>query len=285
MILMKGHGKKIESHGAVLVVAMGTTRKEGRLVVEKCMKLAREAYPKAEVEFSFNYEAVRLVLKESGEEVSGPLAAMTKLLDKGHSQIVVLPIYLTPGMGYHELYRIISSLNDLAGAHGAIGFDGILVARPLLMRTEDYFEVAEAVNGIYGKSLSDDEVLILVAPTSEGGADTSLCQMQMVMDDVCKSGKVVIGGVGGYPGVEKITRRLEHMNAKKVRLAPFALVSGIHASLEIAGETNPDSWKKALESKGYAVSVDDKALGEYDEIIGIFAGRLKDAASSHGFLK
>ncbi|MBN2734064.1 MAG: sirohydrochlorin cobaltochelatase [Methanomicrobiaceae archaeon] len=282
---MKGHGNKLESHGAVLVVAMGTTRKEGREVVEKCMELAKQAYPKAEVDFAFNYEAVRLVLKEGGEEVLSPLAAMTRLLDKGHSQVVVLPIYLTPGMGYHELYRIISSLNDLAGAHGAVGFDGILVARPLLMRTEDYFEVAEAVNGIYRKSLSDDEVLILVAPTSEGGADTSLCQMQMVMDDVCQSGKVVIGGFGGYPGVDKVVRRLGHMSAKKVRLAPFALVSGIHASLEISGDTNPDSWKKALESKGYAVSVDEKALGEYDEIVNIFVGRLKDAAGSHGFLK
>lgn len=40
-----------------------------------------------------------------------------------------------------------------------------------------------------------------------------------------------------------------------------------------------------MESEDYEVSVDEKALGEYDEIIRIFAGRLKDAAESHGFLK
>jgi sirohydrochlorin cobaltochelatase len=282
---MKGHGTKPESHGAVLVVAMGTTQKEGRSVVEKCMDLAKKTYPKAEVDFAFNYEAVRLVLKENGEEVLSPLAAMTRLLDKGHSQVVVQPLYLTPGMGYHELYRIISSLNDLAGAHGAVGFDGILVAKPLLMATEDYFEVADAINSVYGKTISDDEALVLVAPTSEGGADTSLCQMKMVMDDICKTGKIVIGAVGGYPGVERAVKRLGHVGAKKVRLVPLALVPGIHAWLEISGESNPDSWKKALESEGYKVTVDEKALGEYDEITNIFAGRLKAAADSHGFLK
>jgi len=282
---MTGHGNKPESHGAVLIVAMGTTQKEGRAVVDKSIELVKKSYPKVDVDFAFNYEAVRLVLKENGEEILSPLAAMTRLLDKGHSQIVVQPLYLTPGMGYHELYRIISSLNDLAGAHGAIGFEGILVAKPLLMNTEDYFEVAETIDAIYGDSLAEDEALVLVAPSSEGGADTSLCQLQMVMDDTCKSGKIVIGAVGGYPGVERAAKRLGHIGAKKARLVPLSLVPGIHAWLEISGESNPDSWKKALESKGYLVNVDDKALGEYDEIVSIFAGRLKAAANSHGFLK
>ncbi|ADN36987.1 anaerobic cobalt chelatase [Methanolacinia petrolearia DSM 11571] len=282
---MKGHGNKPESHGAVLVVAMGTTQEEGRAVVDRCIELVKKTYPKADVEFAFNYEAVRLVLKENGEEVLSPLAAMTRLLDKGHSQVVVQPLYLTPGMGYHELYRIIVALNDLAGAHGAIGFDGILISRPLLMNTEDYFEVAEIIDGIYAGSLAEDEALVLVTPTSEGGADTSLCQMQMVMDDICKSGKIVIGAVGGYPGVERAVKRLGHVGAKKVRLVPFSLVPGIHAWIETSGESNPDSWKKALESEGYQVTVDEKALGEHEEIISVFAGRLKDAVGSHGFLK
>ncbi|WP_209690218.1 sirohydrochlorin cobaltochelatase [Methanomicrobium sp. W14] len=282
---MKGHGNKPESHGAVLVVAMGTTRRDGRHVVEKCMELAKKAYPKAEVDFAFNSETVRLVLKEGGEDVLSPLAAMTRLLDKGHSQIVVLPVYLTPGANYHELYRIITSLNDLAGAHGAIGFDGILVARPLLMKTRDYFETAEAINTIYGKSLAGDEAAVLVAPTSEGGSDTALCQLQMVSDDVCRTGKIIIGAVGGYPGIEKTEKRLEHIGAKKVTLIPLSIVSGIHASIEISGDQNPDSWKKALEAKGFIVSADEKSLGEHNEIINLFSERLQDAAKSHGFLK
>lgn len=282
---MKGHGNKPESHGAVLVVAMGTTHKEGRAVVDRCVELVKRTYPKADVDFAFNYEAVRLVLKENGEEVLSPLAAMTRLLDKGHTQIVVQPIYLTPGMGYHELYGIISSLNNLAGAHGAIGFEGILISRPLLMNTEDYFEVADTINTIYGKSLGDDEALVLVAPTSEGGADTSLCQMQMVMDDICQTGKIIIGAVGGYPGVERAVKRLGHLGADKVRLVALSLVPGIHAWMEISGVSNPDSWQKALESEGYTVTVDDKAIGEYVEITNIFAGRLKETAGSHSFLK
>lgn len=74
--------------------------------------------------------------------------------------------------------------------------------------------------------------------------------MQMAIDDFCQSGKIAMRGVGGYPGVERVAKRLSHIGAKKVRLVPLSIVSGIHAWLEISGDSNPDSWKKALETKG-----------------------------------
>lgn len=282
---MKGHGKKPENHGAILVVAMGTTQKEGRAVIDNLMELIRKDYPKAEVEVAFNYEAVRLVLRENGEEVSGPLAAMTRLLDKGHTQVVVQPLYLTPGGEFHNLYSIITSINDLAGTHGAIGFEGVLISGPLLMNPEDYFEVAEVISRIYGDSLAEEEALLLVAPTSEGDGDPSLCQMQMVMDDICPAGNIVIGAVGGYPGIGKAIARLRHIGIKKIRLVPFTVVPGIHTWIEISGEANPDSWQKVLESEGYTVSIDDRGLGEYEAIQKIFCRKLGETALSHGFLK
>lgn len=282
---MKGHGTKPESHGAILVVAMGTTQKDGRSVVEEFMELAKEAYPKADVDFAFNHESVRLLLKESGEEVLSPLAAITKLLDKGHSQIVVQPLYFTLGKRYHELYRIVSALNDLAGPHGAVGFDGILIGKPLLRDTEDYFEVADLINIIFGDSLEEDEAIVFVAPTSEGVADTSLCQLQMAMDEFCDSGKIIIGGIGGYPGVKWALNRLGDVGAKKVSLVPLSLVTGIHAWLEISGEENENSWKTVLESEGYSVSVANAALGGFVEINEIFVRGLQETADSHGFLK
>ena len=281
---MEGHGKKIESHGAILIVTVGTTQSEGRAVIGRYMEKVKSAYPKADVRCAFISEPVRLVLKEQGEEVLGPLAGISTLLDKGHSQVVVQPLFLTPGGQYHDLYPIVSSLNELAGAHGALGFQGILIGSPLFLNAEDYFETAEAIKSIYSDLVSD-EAVVLVSPRSEGGADPSLCQLQMVIDDLTKTGKIVIGAVDGYPDLQKVTSRLSHIRAKKVRLVPLAIVPGIHAWIEIAGEKNKESWQKALETEGYTVTVDSKGLGEYDGILDLFMKRLKDRAESHSFLK
>lgn len=281
---MHGHGKKPESHGAVLVVAVGTTQSEGRQVVEKCISKIQEAYPKAEVTYAFSSEPVRLVLKEQGEEIPGPLAALASLIDKGHSRIVVQPLFLTPGTRYHELYPLITSLNEMAGAHGVLGFDGILISTPLVMYDEDYFEVAEAIQSIYD-NIADDEAVVLVSPKSEGGTDPALCQIQMVLDDVCKTGRLTIGAVDGYPGIGKVKSRLGHIGTKKVRLVPLTIVPGIHAWIEIAGDSNSDSWQNILEASGYSVEVDSKGLGEYDQITDIILKRLVSRVDSHAFLK
>lgn len=281
---MKGHGKKIESHGAVLIVSIGTTQAEGRAVIDTCMKKVQKAYPKSEVAYSFTSEPVRLVLREQDEYIQGPLAAIATLLDKGHSQVVVQPLFITSGARYHELYPIITTLNDLAGAHGAMGFDGILIGSALLMNPEDYVATAKAIESIYSPK-AKDEAVVLVSPTSEGGAEPALCQLQMILDDICPGGQIIIGTVNGYPDFEKVKKRLSHIGAKKVKLVPLTIVPGIHAWIELSGDANNQSWQKQIESIGCSVTVETKGLGEYDVITDLFVKNLKRTADSHSFLK
>lgn len=281
---MTGHGRKPESHGAILVVTTGTTQLEGRAVVQKCMARMQSAFPNAEVTYAFCSDTVRLVLREQGEEVAGPLAALATLIEKGHAQIVVQPLFLTPGVQYHELYPIITALNDLAGAHGPLGFDGILIGSPLFMEAADYLETAQVLCSLYGPSQAGQAV-VLVSPSSEGGADPALCQLQMVLDDVTKTGAICIGTVNGYPDLGKVVSRLKHIGATSVRLVPLAVVPGIHAWIELSGEANKDSWQKALQQAGFSVTVDTAGLGEYDPIIDLYVERLKDRAASHSFLR
>ncbi|NLW74903.1 MAG: cobalt chelatase [Methanomicrobiales archaeon] len=281
---MKGHGKKIESHGAVLLVSIGTTQAEGRAVIDSCVKRIQTSYPKAEVAYSFTSEPVRLVLREQNEYIQGPLAAITSLLDKGHSQVVVQPLFITSGARYHELYPIVTALNELAGAHGAVGFDGILISSSLLMNPEDYADTAKAIESIYSPK-EKDEAVVLVSPTAEGGAEPALCQLQMILDDISHSGQIIIGTVNGYPDFEKVKTRLSHIGAKKVKLVPLTIVPGIHAWIELSGDANNQSWQKQLESIGCTVTVETKGLGEYDLVIELFMNRLKRTADSHSFLK
>nr|WP_319539836.1 sirohydrochlorin cobaltochelatase [uncultured Methanospirillum sp.] len=280
---MDGHGKKLESHGAILIVTMGTTQTEGRSVVDRSVKKMQAAFPKAEVTYAFSSEAVRLVLSEQGEQISGPLGALSTLIEKGHSQIVVQPLFLTAGSQYHELYPIITALNDLAGTHGTLGFDGILISKPLVMTAGEFIEAADVINSIYkpGK----DEAVVLVMPTTEGGADPSLCQFQMILDDCTKNGRICIGTIDGYPDFEKVKSRLHHIGAKQVRLVPLAVVPGIHTWIQISGAMNQNSWQKALENEGYIVTVDSVGLGEHEQILDLYVKRLQERAASHSFLK
>ncbi len=128
-----GHGKGRESHGAIVVVALGTTQVEGRGVVSRAVDQIRARYPGTVVKYAFTSEVVRNVLSGAGERIPSPLAAVTSLMDEGHRRIVLQPLCVTPGLYYHGLYSIASTLNSIAGPHYDLGLDGILISRPLLL--------------------------------------------------------------------------------------------------------------------------------------------------------
>ncbi|HOO90946.1 MAG: sirohydrochlorin cobaltochelatase [Methanoregulaceae archaeon] len=75
----------------------------------------------------------------------------------------------------------------------------------------------------------------------------------MVLDEV-SGGSIAIGSGSGFPDIDQIVRRLRHIKAKKVVIAPFTLVPGIHAWTEITGERNENSWLKQLSGAGFTVT-------------------------------
>lgn len=285
MVLMKypahGHGKARESHGAVVVVAPGTTQSEGRAVVSRTVDLIRGWYPGAAVRYAFTSEVVRNVLSEAGESVQSPLAAVTSLMDEGHRRIVLQPLCVTPGLYYHGLYSVASTLNSGAGPHSGLGLDGVLISRPLLLLEEDYRDAAAALLEVYGKP-EPGSAIVLITPESEGGGDPALCQFQMILDEVAGGG-IVIGAGSGYPGIAQVIGRLRHMQVKSVTLVPFTLVPGIHAWMEIAGENDEGSCLKQLRNAGFSATADTRAVGEHRQIPDLFERRLKETVGSHDF--
>ncbi len=49
--------------------------------------------------------------------------------------------------------------------------------------------------------------------------------------------------------------------ARRVRLVPFLLVAGGHATKDLAGD-GPESWKSAFEREGFEVEVQLQGMGE-----------------------
>ncbi|WP_406657141.1 sirohydrochlorin cobaltochelatase [Methanolobus sp. ZRKC2] len=279
--LSTGHEIKKNPKTAILLVTTGTTGDGAKQILDNCVGAFKNAYPGAVMRYAIASELVRQIMAEDGIIERSPLGALADLLDEGFSKIIVQPLYITPGDGLHSLYTVVSSLNNFSGKHGSLGIDGILIGKPLLMDTKDYVSAAEALSSYFGNP-GDNEALVLVSSMDEGGADPSLCQLQLVMDDIT-GGKIIVGSSYGYPGADWVMKRLEHINAKKVTLAPLALIPGKHAHYELSGE-NANSWKNKLEAAGYSVSISEKVLAESAEIAGLLIESLAETGKSHGFL-
>jgi sirohydrochlorin cobaltochelatase len=276
-----GHEIKKDARTAILLVASSTTRDGAKKILENCVDAFKNAYPNSVVRYAIASELVRQVMAKEGNIVSSPVGALAKLIDEGFTKMIVQPLYITPGDGLHVLYSTVSTFNEFSGKHVSFGIDGILIGKPLLMNTEDYWSAADAITAYFGMP-AENEATVLVSPIDEGGADPSLCQLQLMMDEKT-GGRIVIGTSCGYPGADWVLQRLKHINARKVTLAPLTLIPGKHTDYELDG-SGPDSWKNKLEAAGYTVSVSSKILGESPQIAALFIQSVADTGKSHGFL-
>ena len=230
------HVIRKDTRTAILLVTAGSTQNKAEKIIESCTNAFKVAYPNSVVRSAVASELVRQSMQEQGISSKSPLVSLTELVDEGFSKIIVQPLYVTPGDGLHELYSIVSTMNRFSGKHGTLGIDGILIGKPLLMDANDYSSTAGALCSYFGLP-GEEEAIVLVSSVDENGGDTSLCQLQLIMDEV-SGGNFMVGSASGYPGVEWVIKRLEHINAKKVTLAALAIVPGKHAEYELAGD-NP----------------------------------------------
>ncbi len=273
------HEIKKDERTAIVLVTGGTTREGAMEIVENCEKAFQGAFPDAVISTAIASGLIRQIIREGGKSCEGTIGALGRLIDGGFSKIILQPLYVTPGNGLHALYSVVETFNRFAGAHSATGIKGVLVGKPLLMGLQDYRDTADALMAYF--DLAADETLVLVSSADEAGADPSLCQLQLVLDEKAK-GNIVIGSSAGYPDPDWVKTRLGHISAKKVILAPMDLIPGKHCEYDISG--SDDSWKSKLEAAGYDVSVSDKVLAGSEEVAGLFIASLEQTGKSHAFL-
>ena len=85
-----------------------------------------------------------------------------------------------------------------------------------------------------------------------------------------------MGTVEAEPELDEVILKVRAGGYKKVMLMPFMIVSGDHASNDMAG-LGQDSWKNNFINEGFEVECIMKGLGEYSEIQSIFAEHVKSA--------
>lgn len=276
-----GHKVEKDPRTAILLVTKGTTMEGAKRSIESYISVIKDAFSDSVVRYAIESELVRQTLAEDGEIERSPLGALTDLIDEGFTKIIVQPLCLAPGEGYHALCEIVRALNNLSGKHGVLNIDGILIGKPLLIADNSYVATADALASYYGTD-PDAQAVILVSTADENGADVSLCRLQLMLDKMT-AGKVMIGIANGYPDIEWVMDRLEYISPRKVLMASLAMIPGKHFWHEVEG-MGPDSWKNKLEISGYDVTVSKKTLESSSEITGLLVASLKELGKSHSFL-
>jgi sirohydrochlorin cobaltochelatase len=220
--------------------------------------------------------------EKEGIVIQSPLAALAQLRDLGHRKAVVQSLQIVPGEEFHQMASLVKGLKDIGTKSG---FDRLELGLPLLAGLEDCKRLSSLIptflrrgdtNGADRENLRDpeSEAIVLVGHGTGHPADSLYSLMAGVLRKNHRN--VFLGTLEGFPGISNVISELNASGAKRVKLMPFLLVWGGHATNDLAGR-GPNSWKSLLEQNGFEVDALNEPLGEQEEIISIFLEHTRSA--------
>jgi len=268
---MAKHGDKKPAQKAILLVAFGTSDPQAAQAFAAVEKRARERFPRVELRWAYTSRMIRAKLSKEGKILDSPETAMAKLMDGGYTHVAVLSLHTIPGAEFHELHQNVHLYGQMAG-----GFQGVIVARPLLSSFKDMQTVAEALlKNIPGRK-AGDAVIFMGHGTEHHPADAVYLAMNQVFQEL--DSLAYVAAVEGSNSLDNLIPKLKKRNVKKVFLVPLMSVAGDHAKNDMAGEEE-DSWKSILTAKGFKVEPILKGTAESREIVDVWLDHLQVAFS------
>jgi sirohydrochlorin cobaltochelatase len=265
------HGEKPPVKKAVLLVAFGTSDPEAARAFELVEKRARERFPSVDMHWAYTSKMIRAKLAKQGKRLDSPETAFAMLMDEGYTHVAVLSLHTIPGEEFHELYQNARLFSQMAG-----GFQGVLMARPLLSSSKDMEAVAKALLNNIPARKTEDAVIFMGHGTEHHPADAVYLAMNQVFQEL--DSKAYVAAVEGSNSLENVIPKLKKGKVKKVFLVPLMAVAGDHAKNDMAGD-EPGSWKSILTEKGFKVESILRGTAEIPEIVDIWLDHLKTAFS------
>lgn len=266
-----GDDSVVEKKG-VLMVSFGTTVPSAKRAIEAIHSAIKSSCPDVEVRLAYTSNIIRRKLAKEGVDIDSPMIALSKMRDEGFTDVVVVSTHIIPGEEYGDLQAVVQAFQSIEGKYG---FDRLVLSEPLLYREEDFKAMAGFLKRTYGSKVDGDGVVALMGHGSPHFANSAYGQLQVVLDDLAPG--FVVGTVEGTPELDHVVRRLNHVKARKVTLAPLMIVAGDHAMNDMAGP-DEDSWATVLKEQGFRVSSVLKGLGEYDEIGAMVVRKFRSVA-------
>ncbi|MDF0593776.1 sirohydrochlorin cobaltochelatase [Methanotrichaceae archaeon M04Ac] len=269
---------------AIVLVAYGSLDFEARKTYEKIRAVYRREFEAPAVKIAFTAGFIRRRLAGTeGTAVESPLMALAELHDAGHEDIVVQSLHVAPGSEFHEAAALVSALGTV---RGKFGFRRLAMGLPLLAAATDYDAVCEALAPEFDritvggeaaalKRNPEETAVVLVGHGTAHPADAAYSRMARVLKRDHRN--VFLGTIDGFPGLEEALEEVRAAGVPRVRLLPFLLVAGGHASKDIAGDGS-GSWKRSFEEAGYEVDLNLLGMGENPRVVEVFLAHTRRAA-------
>lgn len=241
----------------LLVVSFGTSYPETRkLTIEAIEDDLKLSFPDRFFLRAWTSGMIRKkVEREEGVHIFSVEEALERFTSDGVTDLLVQPTNLLNGEEMERTRETIMTYRDR--------FDLIAMGEPLLSGPEDIYQMAKAVEQIYG-DLSHDELLALMG---HGSASMAFPAYSLLEEQFAKDGfpNICIGTVEFDPGIYPVMKRIRQSHPLRVHLAPLLVVAGDHACRDMAGDS-PDSWKNQIAAEGTDAICHVNGLGEYKPI-------------------
>lgn len=244
----------------IVMVAFGTTSKaiETYRFIDEAVK---QRFPDNDIFWAYSSRMVKARVKSRRKiKMKHPHQVLAELDRKGHEWAVVQSLHLVCG---HEFYRLVDEVRN--------GPIRVAMGLPLLTDHQDYACVVDVLRSVL--IVAEDEAMVMVGHGTDHPIWTAYTALHQLCREKYGSG-IFFGVVEGHPGRETIVEKVAAEGYKKVRLAPFMLVAGVHFKEDLAGEKY--SWKAAFEDKGILVSLEPRGLGHCCGIIDIFIRHIRE---------
>ncbi len=281
--------RSVQEEEAMLLVAFGTSYPEAQAAFDDVEALYKKELPNTEIRIAFTSDFIRQKIKKRDDVfVDNPVTGLARLNDEGYVNVVVQSLHVIPGEEYHDLMNIVGSFRSIAGK---FSFRSLALGTPLLTGIEDYRAVSAALGSQFDwitdsgrrahESVRDpgETAVVLMGHGTGHPANSAYSQMANLLEMDYKN--VFLGTVEGYPELDDVLERVKASGAGRVRLMPFMVVAGDHATNDMAGD-EPDSWKSIFEQEGFEVEVYLRGMGSNEAVVQIFMAHTRAALGKPG---
>lgn len=266
------------SKKGILVVSFGTSYAETRKVtIQAIENKVKEIFKEYEVRRAFTSGMIINKLKKRDNIfIDNTEEALEKMAEEGFEEIYVQSLHIMPGEEYDDVRLAVHKFE-----HKEV-FKKLVLGRPLLYRTKDYFKAVKALKDQIPER-EREHAIVFMGHGSTHPANSSYALFQHVIDE-SKLENVYIANVEGFPELEVILPRLNKNAIKEITLMPFMLVAGDHATNDMASDEK-DSWKSILEKEGYKVNIYLHGIGENKGIQDIFIQHVQDCIDGNPLME
>lgn len=248
---------------ALIAVSFGTSYPETRKkTIEAVEHKLAEAFPEHDVVRAFtSNKVIKKIKEQEAIDILTVDQQMKKLVTEGYEEVYIQPLHIIPGSEYSKAVH--------QALHYKKQLKTVKVGKPLLSSQQDYETIVSWLKGLTA-DFSSDEALILMGHGSQHSAFTAYaCLDHMLLEQ-----PIFVCAVESYPEIQSVVQRLKNEGYQKLKLYPFMLVAGDHATNDMASDEE-DSWKSQLQQAGFEVEAVLKGLGEFSVVQEQFVQHMK----------